>query len=111
MALHRVSDELTLHVPYAFAWGAVQEALLWLSLIVEPADPGVGDFRARTSITPYAWGERIQVHLWAIAADRTGMSVESTSLFAFHDFGRNAKNIARVIDAVHRAMSTPPATP
>lgn len=108
MALHRVSAPLTLHVPYVVAFDAVMTALPWLSMKVGKCDPSAGIVIAKTRMTALTWGERILVDVWAIDPAKTGMKVESTVVYGLLDLGRNAKNIDRVIDAVHRAMSTGP---
>ena len=103
----RHAAELEVRCPYRRAFDVavrvVAEDLDDMTL--RTADPDSGLIMATTPIGVVSWGEDVEVRVWPSGPGTSAIGVESALKFGLVDWGRNRRNVDRVVAGINVALT------
>ena len=104
------TDARTFSAPYQQTFDAVVQTLPLSKFTVNAADPANGTIQASSGLSMGSWGETISLRVGAVDAATTTVTVESGAKFGM-TYGKNKRNVAKILDALSAALPTTPSAP
>lgn len=89
--------------PYEATFTATVRAVTALGTALWVAEPANGVIGGKTSANLLSWGEVVLVLLRDGADGTTHLRVSSSLTVGLHDWGRNARNVERILGALGAA--------
>jgi hypothetical protein len=74
-------------------------------MTLQMADPASGYIGVDIAFNFWSYGERIAIQVTETAPGQTWVQVSSSSKFAIWDFGRNQRNVSKILVAVEQAVA------
>lgn len=94
---------------YGPVFEAVRQAAAAAGLNVAAADPATGRLEMTSSVSLASWGERMEVQVGQAAPGSQVVRMRSALKFGLVDWGKNKRNVERLLAAVDALLAAPAA--
>jgi hypothetical protein len=93
---------------YRAVFDAVCAATVAEGMSVSSADPGTGVITISSSVSAMSWGENGVIKVSQQEGGTTVVNIHSSLKFGLVDWGRNRRNIERLLARVESVLTNPP---